>query len=225
MNYKIILLFLVSLFVKTISSQSIPSVNDNKAEFTLKWIEKPEYTIDTSEFNDIQVIAEFWKSEIEDEEHPNWLYTLSRDQYPSNFIHSDSSYVFLEQILNSTQNNLHSDDQYELISSTEIQVNNFFGKEFFWKDLKEEEFFRHRVYVIKNCIYQVSVYSRAGQSHNIGIDNFLNSFTIDSNIKGNFQLKKSNYTPTYSIDFPDQAQLTTKVIDSEAGKLLSLIHI
>lgn len=215
----IIILTLISSITNNCLSQSLHNKVTEELDFKINWIHTPHYHADTSNIEGVKVISEYWESSIADESHPNWRYTLSRDEYPSSYIHSDSTINLIEQLINSTQNGLIEEDNFDLISSSECVLNNYFGKEFRWKDLEADEFFKNRVFVIENTIYQLSVYSRSGESHNKAIEQFLISFQLDNNLNGHYKAETDNYIQSYTIEFPETPEHITKVIDSEIGKL------
>ena len=211
---------LLSIFSTRIICQESNQKQDiNDLGFEIDWSKSPEYSIDTLNFEDISVISEKWNLTLDKSTSPIWKYTVKRDLYPSDYIHSDSTVNLIDQFLNSTQNDLLENNIYELISSSECTVNNYFGKDYRWKTKDVNEFFKNRVFLIENAIYQLSVFSRTGESHNKLINEFLNSFVLPENLKGIHTKSKEDYKQTYTINFPQPPEYISKVIDSEIGKL------
>ena len=188
----------------------------------------PSIQVDTSSiegFEGMTVISEYMELNISDETHPIKKYALSHDLYPSEYIHSDSTYNLIDQFLNSTQNEYLGDEQYELLASSESILNDYYGKEFRWKNLVANEYFKTRVFLVESSVYQLSVFSRQENSHNKAINEFLDSFQLSEKLRGNYNFNFENYIQSYSISFPTQPVLQTRTLDSELGKLVLVINI
>ena len=56
------------------------------------------------------------------------------------------------------------------------------------------------------------------------MDNFINSFVLNEQLKGNSTKSQNLYKQGYDIKFPAKAKYTKKVIDSEYGKLTNNIY-
>lgn len=212
-------LVLISFLSISSISQAFNQNSYDELEFNISWVSAPQYRIDTLSIDALIVIRENWDLHIDEKNHPVWKYALSRDKYPNHYIHSDSTLNLIDQFLNSTQSDLLENDKYELISSSETILNNYFGKEYTWKDKDANEFFKNRVYLVESTIYQLSVYSRLGESNNKAIDEFLSSFVLSETLRGKYTTNTKNYDQSYSINFPQTPELVTQVIDSEIGKL------
>jgi len=217
MNNKYILILFISISAQ-ISISQINEVN-KKLDYTIEWPMNPVFTSDTIEFNNIIVENQLWDLTVDNESHPNWRYYISIDKYPSDYIHSDSIQLVLDQFINSSQNLYQEDNSYELISASETRINNYYGKVFRWKNNDDNEYLKIIVYVIENSVYQLGVNNRSNQSHNIQAKYFFDSFKIDEDLYGQSMSNKSTYVPKYEIDFPDTPETSTQIVDSEIGKL------
>jgi len=210
-------LFLFSFYTAIGISQTVPDKED--LDYTIDWVGEPTYTSESTEVNEIIVESQFWELNLENEDHPNWRYSVSIDYYPSDYIHSDSTSWALEQFINSTQNSLFEDEHLELLSSAESDLSGYYGKDFRWKNKTDNQYFRLLVYVVENAVYQIGVNSKTGHDYNKDIEKFLFSLKLDDKLQGPVVSKTSEYSPSYMIDFPAEPSYTQKVIDSEQGKL------
>lgn len=217
-------LFICCAFSIT-NSQDLSQNTLIQQNFSINWVDTPQYSIDTIPLEDFGVVSEYWILEMEDESHPNWKYVISKDQYPSDYIHSDSAKSTIEELINSTQYELLDDNSLELQSSIEIENSGYYGKEFRWKDNLNNIYFRHQVYIIENSIFQLSVYSREGTNHNTDINKFFDSFQLNPSLRGNYSGNSDNYIQSYTIKFPQTPSLMSKVVDTEVGKLTMYINI
>ncbi len=191
----------------------------SESDYSINWYEQAEFTKDSSILNDMVILSNNWTLEVDDEEHPNSKYFIAVEEYPSNYIHSDSSIVFLDATINSTQNPILSDEEFELLSSNEIVLNNYFGKEFRWKNSNNNIYFRMHVYIFENYLFQIGVINRLGKNHNTFSQEFFDSFKLSNSFQGKYVKSSKEYKQSYTVDFPSEPSYTTSVVDSEMGKI------
>lgn len=214
----LLLVLLVAMNLTISAQDNWQHYNFSDHNFEIDFFQEPDFLIDTASFDTSSLISYSWELNVSDTLHNNNYYSISREAYPSDFIHSDSLFTIVEGFINSTQNSLLEDDTYTLLSATILEKNGFPGKEFRWKT-NDDIFFRFQVFLVENTLFQLSVVSRQGENHNINIHKFLDSFKIVGVPKGNFVKPVSNFTRTISIKFPVKPKEEIRTIDSEYGKL------
>lgn len=220
MNKIILLSLLMLVFGFSIKAQNSWRNYDLKEyQFTIDFFEEPDFSKDTFLYNESPLVTYFWESKVADTLHANNYYSIGLTTYPSNIIHSDSSFSLVEEFINSTQNSLVNDSIYTSLSSTLIEKNGYPGKAFKWKSKEGNVFFEFQVFLVENRLFELSVVSRQGENHNIYIDKFFDSFEFNGIPKGKFGLPQSFNKRTISVKFPMAPEEQTKILDSEYGKL------
>ena len=188
--------------------------------FKIDFPQEPQFSIDSTTFNDSPLNTFTWELNVSDTLHSNNYYSVSLTTYPSDFIHSDSLLTVVEEFINSTQNSLIEDESYTNLSSSLIEKNGFPGKVFKWKSNSNDIFFEFHVFLIESRLFQLSIVSREGENHNKFINHYSDSFEIINIPSGTFELPKISYKSTLIIKFPEKPAEETKSVDSEYGKLL-----
>ncbi len=216
-KYLAILFFLLSISINTKADWK--SFNYNEYNFKIDFYQEPEFSIDSSTFNDLPLFKYFWEINITDTSHLNSYYVVGLTNYPSEYIHSDSSLSVVEDFINSTQYNLLEDSTFSLLSSTMLEKNGFPGKIFRWKNIENDIFYTTQVYLIENKLFELAVIPRLNKNHNVYINKFFNSFEILNVPNGSFKIPDKTFNRTYSIKFPKIPKEEIKVVDSELGKL------
>lgn len=194
-------------------------------QFKIDFFQKPDFSADSSVFNDSLLITYFWELNVDDSQHDNAYYSVSQVTYPSYFIHSDSLFPVIEAFINSTQNSLIGDDSFKLLSSSLAEKHGYPGKVFKWKSNANDIFLEFQVYLVKNKIFELSVVSREGENHNPFITRYFDSFEIINISKGNYHLPNHANERTILIMFPEIPSEQTRTVDSEYGKLSLAIQI
>jgi hypothetical protein len=218
-----ILLFL-TFSIKVLSQPGWKEYVNESYKFTIDFFQTPDFSVDSSVFNDSPLITYFWELNVDDPQHENIYYSVSQVNYPPDFIHSDSLFPVIEGFINSTQNSLIGDDSYNLISASLVQKHGYPGKVFKWKN-NSNIFLEFHVYLVKNKLFELSVVSRAGENHNQFISMYFDSFELISIPKGNYYLPGYANERTIMIVFPEVPSEQTKTVDSEYGKLSLDIQI
>jgi len=219
--YKIAILLsglLISLAFTISAQDDWKHYNFDEYNFEIDFFQEPDFSTDSSSFNDFSLVSYFWELNVPDTIHKNNYYSIILEAYPESYIHSDSLLSSVEDFINSTQNSLLEDDTYTLLSSSLLEKDGFPGKEFRWKT-NDNVFFRFQTFLVENKLFQLSVVSREGENHNIYINKFLNSFKLVDIPNGNFQIPKKTFERTISVKFPGNPKEEIKNIDSDYGKL------
>jgi len=193
--------------------------------FKIDFLQQPDFSVDSSVFNDSPLITYFWELNVEDTLHENIYYSVSQSSYPSEFIHSDSLSDVVEGFIGSTQNSLIGDDNFTLLSSSLIEKHGYPGKVFKWKSNSNNVFLEFHVYLVENRFFELSVVSQAGKNHNPFLDKYFGSFEIISLHTGNYALPENANERTIIVMFPEVPDEQTKTVDSEYGKLSLDIQI
>lgn len=197
----------------------------NLQNFKISFLQEPEFSVDSSEFEDSFLKTYYWEVNVLDSLHENTYYSVSSETYPSDFIHSDSSLNVVEGFINSTQNSLIDDPDFTLLSSTLDEKYRFPGKIFKWKSNTNDNFLQFRIYLIENTLIQLAVVTKAVGSHNIFINKHFDSFELIEQKKGTFSIPKISSEKTFEIGFPGTPSDESKTIDSELGKLSLNIQV
>lgn len=187
--------------------------------FSVSFPQEPQFSIDSSTFNDSPLNTYFWELNVSDTLHSNSYYSVSLTTYPSDFIHSDSLLTVVEGFINSTQNSLFEDDSFTNLSSSLIEKNGFPGKVFKWKNNSNDIFFEFHVFLIESRLFQLFIVSREGANHNKLINQYFDSFEIVNVSSGTFKLPELSNNRTLSINFPEIPTEQKNTVDSEYGKL------
>lgn len=187
--------------------------------FSVSFPQEPQFSIDSSTFNDSPLNTYFWELNVSDTLHSNSYYSVSLTTYPSDFIHSDSLLTVVEGFINSTQNSLLEDDSFTNLSSSLIEKKGFPGKVFKWKNNSNDIFLEFQVFLIESSLFQLSIVSREGENHNKLINQYFDSFEIVNVSSGTFKLPELSNNRTLSINFPEIPTEQKKTVDSEYGKL------
>lgn len=187
--------------------------------FSVSFPQEPQFSIDSSTFNDSPLNTYFWELNVSDTLHSNSYYSVSLTTYPSDFIHSDSLLTVVEGFINSTQNSLLEDDSFTNLSSSLIEKNGFPGKVFKWKNNSNDIFFEFHVFLIESRLFQLFIVSREGANHNKLINQYFDSFEIVNVSSGTFKLPELSNNRTLSINFPEIPTEQKNTVDSEYGKL------
>lgn len=187
--------------------------------FKVNFYSEPKLSVDTTIFNETELLDYYWELNVSDSMHPNSYYSLSLTAYPSDYIHSDSMFSVIEEFINSTQYSLLEDSTITMLSSTLIEKNGYPGKVFKWKNNENDVCFEFRVYMIENKLFQLSVVSRYNENYNYFINGFFDSFELVNLPQGPFQLPENESENILSIKFPGTLKEEQRIVDSEYGKL------
>ncbi len=222
----IINMVLIMIFSMTVLSQ--PDWKEyvfDSYNFKIEFFQRPDFSADSSVFNDSQLITYFWELNVDDPLHENIYYSISQSVYPSDFIHSDSLFPVVEGFIGSTQNSLFGDEDFTLLSSSLSEKHGYPGKVFKWKSNPNNVFLEFQVYLVENSLFELSVVSRERKNHNPFISRYFDSFEIINLQKGNYVLPVRANERTFLIAFPEVPDEQTKTVDSEYGKLSLDIQI
>jgi len=219
-----ILLFL-TFSIKVLSQPDWKEYVYDTHHFKIDFLQQPDFSVDSSVFNDSPLITYLWELNVEDPSHENIYYSVSQSTYPSEFIHSDSLPAIVDGFIGSTQNSLIGDENFTLLSSSLIERHGYPGKVFKWKSNSNNVFLEFHVYLVENKLFELSVVSRAGKNHNPSLDNYFGSFEIINLHKGNYTPPENANERTIMIMFPEVPNEQTKIVDSEYGKLTLDIQI
>jgi hypothetical protein len=193
--------------------------------FKIDFFQKPDFSVDSSVFNDSPLITYFWELNVDDPSHENIYYCVSQIAYPSEFIHSDSLFSVVEGFISSTQNGLIGDEDFTFLSSLLVEKHGYPGKVFKWKCNSNDVFLEFHVYLVENKLFELSAVSREGKNHNPFLARYFDSFEIINIRRGDYTLPVHTNERTILIRFPEVPNEQTKTVDSEYGKLSLDIQI
>ena len=193
--------------------------------FKIDFLQKPDFTADSSVFNDSPLITYFWELSVDDPLHDNVYYCLSQIAYPPEYIHSDSAYSVVEGFIGSTQNSLIGDENFTLLTSTLTEKHGYPGKIYRWKSNSNNVYLDFHVYLVENKLYELSAVTREGKNHNPYLARYFDSFEIINTDKGHYSLPVHANERTIQVNFPEVPQEQTKTVDSDFGKLSLDIQI
>lgn len=214
------------IFIAPLKSQSNWKTFEYPAHnFKISCIQTLESSVDTVPFLDTQLLTFYREASVIDSTHQNSYYSVIYEYYPPDFIHSDSSQYVVEGFINSTQNNLFSDNAFTLLSSSLVEKDGYPGKIFKWKSNPNNVFLEYRIFLIGSRLYQLAVVSRVNENHNKFINQFFDSFQLLNISQGKFKLPVAVNNPTYTIAFPGTPKDDRKLVDSESGKMTLDIQI
>lgn len=220
--------FLLGIFllapVLVLAQQEWKQYSFPEKHYRIKFYKDAELTVDTIAFEKSSVNTESWQLNQTDSTHANSFYSITRSEYPADFIHSDSAWATVEDFLDSSQSNLMQNDGYTLISSTLLEKNGYPGKDFRWKNNFNNVFFEFQVYLVGNVLYQLSVIARPGRNDNVYSGTFFDSFGLFDLPAGNFHLPDTHLKRTYGISFPGEPKEDVKIVDAQDGKQTMLLQ-
>lgn len=208
-----------SLSVKVMAQSDWIKIAPDEHNFELSFYQTPLVSVDSSAFQGEPLFTYSWELDVTDSLHSNKYYSVVKTDYPADYIHSDSLFNMVEGFINSTQNYLVENDEFDLLSSTLDETNGFPGKIFKWKNVNNNVHLQFRVYLINHSLFQISAVAREGEEQNISLGRFFGSFKVVGIPNGNFQILSNNDELTYSIKFKKEPTEENKVVDSEYGKL------
>jgi hypothetical protein len=191
----------------------------DKYDFKIDFYGRPDYSVDSSVFNQSKLVTCFWEVNVDDPLHDNIYYSVSRVAYPSEFIHSDSLPAVVEGFISSTQSSLTGDENFTLLSSSLTEKNGYPGKIFKWKSNSNNVFLEFHVYLVENALFELSVVSREGRNHNPFISRYFDSFQMVNIPEGPYVLPDYDGERTLQVSFPGTPIEQTKTVDSEYGRL------
>ncbi len=194
-------------------------------QFKIAFFQQPDFSVDTTDFNNSPLITNLWEVNVEDPLHENIYYSVSKIGYPSDYIHSDSLFSTVEGFISSTQSSLTGDENFTLLASSLTEKHGYPGKVFKWKRNSNGALLEFHVYLIENQLFELAVVSRAGKNHNTYLEKFFNSFEIINIPKGNYSLPVNGNKRTLLVNFPEVPNEQSKTVDSEYGKLSLDIQI
>ena len=128
--------------------------------FKIAFIQEPEYSLDSSDFNGFPLISNFWELNVNDTLHENIYYSVSEIGYPSDFIHSDSLFSTVEGFISSTQSSLIGNDNFTLLGSSLTEKHGYPGKIFKWKSNPNGVFLEFHVYLVENKLFELAVVTK-----------------------------------------------------------------
>ncbi len=215
-----IILFLLSIITINLFSQEKWEVLENKEyNFKISFPAKYNYSKDTIPNEKFTVYKHNWDVEIVDSLKPYAYMRISVCPYPSNFIHSDSSSEFVDDVLNSTRDAISQDEQIVLSSTIIIEKEGYPGKQFVWKHIKTDEEISVRIYLIDSTIFTMLMSTEQPFIHHTATEAFFSTFELVNKKKGKFTLTKPVYKPTYSIDFPEPPVYNFQILEKDSLKL------
>jgi hypothetical protein len=193
--------------------------------FKIDFLQQPDFSVDSSVFNDSPLVTYFWELNVEDTLHENIYYSVSQSTYPSEFIHSDSLPAVVDGFIGSTQSSLIGDEDFTILSSSLIEKHGYPGKVFKWKSNSNNVFLEFHVYLVENRLFELSVVSQAGKNHNPFLEKYFGSFEIINLQEGHYALPENANERTIMVMFPEIPNEQTKTVDSEYGMLSLDIQI
>ncbi|MBN2638384.1 MAG: hypothetical protein JXR65_04790 [Bacteroidales bacterium] len=207
------------LNLSAVAQSPLKEYSFNSYHFKIAFTQKPDFSADTSQFNNKPLVSYLWETNVEDSLQPNSYYNIGLTEYPSEYIHSDSALSVVEGFMNSTQTSLFKDSVFVLLTSSLIEKDGYPGKDYKWKNTENNMYFEFQVFLIGSRLFELSVVSRAGYEHNQMVSQFFNSFELVDIPKGSFVLPKNVNKRTFEIKFPEKPEDKTKIVDSEYGQL------
>jgi hypothetical protein len=215
--------FVIIFFIIPISSfcqENWTIIGNEEIQFTAKMYNLESSSLDTLWLYEQSLFRYSWLSEDSKGDHPVIKYKVKSTNYPSTYIHSDSSFQLIEEFLNSTINNYIENEEYEYINSGWYSLDGYFGKLFKFKELKSNELYESRVILIENQLIELETLSEATNWFSKSKATFFDSLVLKGRKKN-----KINYgigivdSMTYQVDFPEMSTSINQFIDSEFGIL------
>lgn len=215
------ILFIIFFSNSAFSKEEWKKYEYSNSKFKIEFPQSPEYTIDTNSIDSVRTFyTHNWSLSITDSTHPNFSYIITASEFPKDYIHSDSSETFIDEILTSTQSEFLDNPNLELNNSSLIEYNGYPGKEYKWTNNEDNYYITMRVYLIQNRLYFLSVFKNYGEQHNLLASNFFDSFEVIDIPKGSYSLPKDNDEASYEVNFTDTPKFESKIMESEYGNLV-----
>ena len=116
--------------------------------FQASFESEPNITFDTAynEYLNTNIFTQNFNLDIADTTKPNFRYRITRMVYPSSFVHSDSSYSYIESIFYAFQAELEKDSTMYFKNTTVIDKNGYPGKEFKWRNTNSGSLFKFQYF-------------------------------------------------------------------------------
>jgi hypothetical protein len=225
MRTTIIILLFLTFSIKVFSQSDWKEYVYDTHHFKIDFFQMPDFSVDSSVFNDSPLITYFWELNVDDPLHENIYYSVIQSAYPSEFIHSDSLSDVVDGFISSTQKSLIGDESFTLLSSSLIENHGYPGKVFKWKSNSNNVFMEFHVYLVENKLFELSVVSREGKNHNQFLEKYFESFELINLHNGNYALPDHPNERTILIMFPEVPNEQSKTVDSEYGRLSLDIQI
>ena len=181
---------------------------------------------DTAYLNEDRIIITSWNVKTEELDHPVIEYNLKTSNYPSGYVHSDSSFQLIEGFLNSTINKFIDNPNFEYVNSSLEFIHGYPGKNFKFKNLESNELMESKVYLINSQLVELVTNSRSENWFSKSKSDLLESLTLDHSL----QNKKDYGIPiiekdSYSIKFYRDPELKKMFIDTDEGIVHSIIKV
>ncbi len=215
------LIFLVIFFSNfSFSKEEWKKYEYPKSKFKIEFLNAPNYSIDTNSIDSVtKYFTHNWVVEVSDTNHPNFNYIITATEYPKDYIHSDSTEAFIDDIINSTQTSFSENESFELDNSSIIELNGYKGKEYNWTNKEDSYFMTNRVYLMESHLYLLSVFKNNGEKYNKLSPKYFESFESIDLPKGKYTLPKNDEEDTYEINFAGTPNLENKIIEAEYGTI------
>lgn len=221
MKHSLAFILLVYFFSNTaFSKDEWKKYEYPNSKFKIEFPQEAEYSIDTNSIDSVRTFyTHNWSVDDKDSTHPNFSYIITASEFPKDYIHSDSSEAFVDDVLSSTQSSFSENEAFKLDNSSLIEYNGYLGKEYNWTNTEENYYLSIRVYVIQNHLFFIAVFKNDGNKHNSIAKNYLESFETIGIPKGNYSLPKNDEEDTYEISFSDTPKTEIKLLESKIGTL------
>ena len=218
MNKFISFLFLFILPSFLFSQNSWEKIGGKEIQLTAEIYGLTEQTVDTLYLAEAPVLVHSWLGQPQDTEHPVMVYQVNSSRYPATYVDSDSSFQLIEGFLNSTILNILEDTEYELLSSGLIFKNGYPGKEFKFKNLKNNTLREINTYLFHNQLVELTAISRSDNWFSNSKNRFLESIELlgrgENKIDYGIPIIKSD---AYTVSFPETPEITNAFTEREEG--------
>lgn len=202
----------------------------NNSQFSIKFPSQPKYSSDTADFDGGKTVIHSWtldltgeeESEYNDEE--NVFYKAAVTQYPSDYMHSDSSFESIDAFFNSSQSEFQEDKDFTLVSATVSDTLGYPSKTFRWKH-SNTRFIDYRVILINSTLYEISLVTLEEMPFNETKRKFFESIAFKDLKAGKFTIAKKEYIPSYDIAFKSKPNLIEKHVSAEFGLVTTNLQI
>ena len=189
--------------------------------FKVDFIHSPILESDTFSFDGKVLTTYSWSADQMDSLHDNTGYYIDVTTYPSEYIHSDSTWDLVEGFILSTQTNFDEDKDYTFYKSLNTHKYGYRGKQFHWRIDSYKKHLRTQVFLIENTLVELFVYTKKEKEHNSGINRFLDSFEILNRPKGKYSPPSVvENKRKFKIDFPEKPTDELRELDTELGVML-----
>ena len=196
--------FLVSILPCFLFSQdSWKKIGGKEIHLTAEIYNLTQHTVDTLYLEEAPVLVHSWVGEAQSVEHPVMVYQMNTSTYPATYVDSDSSFQLIEGFLNSTILDILENPEYELLTSSLIFQNGFPGKEFKFKNLKNNSLREINTYLFHNQLVELTATSRSDNWFSNSKSRFFESIKLlgrgENNVDYGIPIIKKD---AYTVSFP-----------------------